>query len=506
MGFDNAFDDCQSQPAAGSGVAAPAVEPLEDMRQILRGDARPRIPDAHPNPLRIALQGNAHLPLRRGELEGVVHQVANRHLHAVTVAGQRHGVIGGLHQQGNPLLPGERLEGRHRRIQHGAQVAGGAVEFQQTGIQAGKVEQVAGDPRQPLDLGLALGQELGLRGGVVRGGALQQGVEIFEGGDRRAQFVRGVGDETAQGVTLGLQLADVLLKVVRHLVELLRQCADFPLALQIRPHRKVSRAHLGRGAGQAFEGRGDPVAVPQPQENRQQHRARPGDQQRPAEIFQQGAAIIERRAQLHVADGGRRVADGVMQHGSRAGAVSGQPRGGQRFALGEGDFPEGESLAPGAVVLLHDGDLAFRGEHGGKFRGQLQRLPVRLEAVHHHPRRRLHRNQQRDLPAGPRQPGIGDLAPAGIQNADAQIAEVSGGFRQLLQFSRRKRGVHQRLGLERNRLRVGAQPLDFTGCGVVAGQLVGHRADHADRKQGQQGVTEGEPPAQGHGGKGKGER
>ena len=51
----------QPRPAVGSGAGrVGAIEPLEDVRQVLGGNTCPRIGNAQDRPLRLTLHCNAH--------------------------------------------------------------------------------------------------------------------------------------------------------------------------------------------------------------------------------------------------------------------------------------------------------------------------------------------------------------------------------------------------------------------------------------------------------------
>ena len=147
------------------------------------------------------------------------------------------------------LLDG-RLDGR-------PQVVGPQVEQDQPGIELRELEQVLGQPVEPLDLLAARLEELGACLGVVRGALLEQLVERAQRRQRRPQLVRHVGQEVAAPVAVAADDLDALLEPVGHGVEL-----DGELGHLGRPGpdlvgrdapTQVALGQAARGLGQAAE-------------------------------------------------------------------------------------------------------------------------------------------------------------------------------------------------------------------------------------------------------------
>ena len=107
-----------------------------------------------------------------------------------------------------------------------AQVVRAEVEQDEPGVELRELEQVLGEPVEPLDLLAARLEELGARLRVVGGALLEQLVERAQGGQRRPQLVRDVGQEVAAPVAVAADDLDALLEPVGHRVELDRQLGE----------------------------------------------------------------------------------------------------------------------------------------------------------------------------------------------------------------------------------------------------------------------------------------
>ena len=107
-----------------------------------------------------------------------------------------------------------------RRLDRRPQVVRPQVEQDEPGIELRELEQVLGQPVEPLDLLAARLEELGARLGVVGGALLEQLVERAQRRQRRPQLVRDVGQEVAAPVAVAADDLDALLEPVGHGVEL----------------------------------------------------------------------------------------------------------------------------------------------------------------------------------------------------------------------------------------------------------------------------------------------
>ena len=88
------------------------------------------------------------------------------------------------------------------------------------GVELRELEQVLGEPVEPLDLAGARLEELGRASGSSAGALHEQLVERAQGGQRRPQLVRHVGQEVAAPVAVAADDLDALLEAVGHRVEL----------------------------------------------------------------------------------------------------------------------------------------------------------------------------------------------------------------------------------------------------------------------------------------------
>ena len=114
--------------------------------------------------------------------------------------------------------------GRHRlldgRLDRRPQVVRPQVEQDEPGIELRELEQVLGEPVEPLELDAARLEELGPGGRVLAGLVAEQLVEREQGRDRRPQLVGHVGEEVAAPVAIAPDDRDALLEPVGHRVEL----------------------------------------------------------------------------------------------------------------------------------------------------------------------------------------------------------------------------------------------------------------------------------------------
>ena len=125
-------------------------------------------------------------------------------------------------------------------------------------LAAGEVDQVVDEQRQLLDLLDDVAEQLLALGGVHVVGLLEDLDVGAQARDRRAQLVRGVGDELALGVHGGVERAHRALERVEHRVEADREAPDLVGAVGRDASREVlgARDVLG-GARQAPDGRDD---------------------------------------------------------------------------------------------------------------------------------------------------------------------------------------------------------------------------------------------------------
>ena len=199
----------------------------------------------------------------RRELDRVGHEVGDDLADPLRVVADPDRGVGKVHRQADTAAGrgGARL--LDGALDRRAQVVGSQVEQDQAGIELGQLEEVLGQPVEPLDLLAARFEELGARLGVVGGALAQELVERPQRGQRRPQLVRDVGQEVAAPVAVAADDLDALLEPVGHRVELDRQLGELgrtgpDLAGRHAP-REVALGQAARRLGQAPQRRREPA-------------------------------------------------------------------------------------------------------------------------------------------------------------------------------------------------------------------------------------------------------
>ena len=208
MVLNDIADDRKPEPGAFPVLAAGGiglVKPVPDLLDVLRLDA-----DA------VVLDGGEDLPARNvrrnvdryivsGELDRVVDQVVDDLLNAGPVRVDRLRRIFKLHLEGHVLFPGAPLKRRQHLADEVVQVEFGAVQNDAV-FQLRHVEQFVRHRGQPVGLPDDNVQVFSLH--FRRDRAVLHGDHIAaDRGQRRAEIMGDVGDETALALIGGLQLA-----------------------------------------------------------------------------------------------------------------------------------------------------------------------------------------------------------------------------------------------------------------------------------------------------------
>ncbi len=163
-------------------------------------------------------------------LDGVDDQVAQHPLHAPRIGLGDHGLLVPDDLDGGALALGERLRAADHAPHHLAQVDRLRLQGGRARVEAADLQQVGEQRLEPVEL---VGEQFG--------GARGHRVEVLarlvddvrghpHGGQRGAQLVRHVRDEPALHPGQVLELADLELEVLRHLVEGLAEAGDVVLA------------------------------------------------------------------------------------------------------------------------------------------------------------------------------------------------------------------------------------------------------------------------------------
>ena len=193
--------DRQAEPRAIAGFRR--VEALEDPPLDALRDARPFIGDGQLDAAVDGVGGHGHLGALGGVREGIVEQDTGDLTHPLRVGAGDHRAARAAQLEPRAVLVGARPELERDVAGEGVEVDGVGLDDDRPGVELGEVEQVGGELGQPLDLLAHRVHELGpLLGARVL--VLEQLDEAAEAEDRRAQLVRGVGDELFAGsVELG---------------------------------------------------------------------------------------------------------------------------------------------------------------------------------------------------------------------------------------------------------------------------------------------------------------
>ena len=252
MRLDRALRDGEAEAKAlrAAGVAAPAVERLEDPAELLRRDAGAAVGHADHGARRIHLQ--AHGDVDGGSRRGVLHRVAHDVLHRAVQELGAAAHDGAADPMKRDVAPGGlRLEARVlRHARHDV----GELDGLSGGIHALQ-------PRQRQDFAHQLGKP---RGFALD--ALERGVELLralahqadrrlQARERRAQLVRHVVQQPPLR-------GDQLLQLLRHAVEVAPEIGDLvaPASHQ-RAHARLE-APARRGVERPAQAADRPRQVP----------------------------------------------------------------------------------------------------------------------------------------------------------------------------------------------------------------------------------------------------
>ncbi len=134
------------------------------------------------------------------------------------------------------------------------EVVGAQVQQHQARVELRELEQVLGEPVEPVDLPRARLEELGAGVGIVAGALHEQLVEGAERGQGRPQLVRDVRQEVPAAIAVAADDLDALLEPVGHRVELDGEQSELVRTGTDRSHRHAPREIAlrqgARGVGQ----------------------------------------------------------------------------------------------------------------------------------------------------------------------------------------------------------------------------------------------------------------
>ena len=162
------------------------------------------------------------------------------------------------------------------------------------GIELGELEEVLGQPVEPLQLDPARVEELRTGGGVLAGLLGEQLVEREERRDRRPQFVGDVGEEVATAVAIAPDDRDALLQPIGHRVELDRELRQLRRArLDVGSLDALGEIALGEcagGLGQTSERGGEAASERGGDDDRQAEGHDPDGREQARDVGNRGLA------------------------------------------------------------------------------------------------------------------------------------------------------------------------------------------------------------------------
>jgi len=229
---DDRGDDRQTQPctAAFAGTRGIAAgEPLENLGLQRRRDTRTVVDDLQHGVRRLGAQPRRHDGAGAGVDAGVGEQIGQHLVQPCRITGDDHRLLG---QVKLPLVirPGnvrvtDRVDRQPRKI-HG-------LTFQRSaGVQARQQQQVLNEARHPLGLGCHPAHRVRHRLAVVVHALGEFGIAA-DRGERRAQFVTGIGDELANPGFTGLPRGQGVRDVVEHAVQCRSELAHLGLRVRV---------------------------------------------------------------------------------------------------------------------------------------------------------------------------------------------------------------------------------------------------------------------------------
>ncbi len=147
------------------------------------------------------------------------------------------------------------------------------AQLERAGFEPREVEQLGGEPAQALDLRAHVVEELAA-GRLVELLVLQQLEEAAEREQRRAQLVRGLGDELLARVVEALELA-------LHVVERRAELAELVVGVGLDAVGEVAARDLARGALEPLDAQRQRARHQVAAEHRDQERDRAADEDPP---------------------------------------------------------------------------------------------------------------------------------------------------------------------------------------------------------------------------------
>ena len=212
MQLDEVADDGEAEAGAARLARARlvhAVEALEDPRQLRLGDAVAGVGNGQAHPRAFGPGAEQDMAVFRRVGRGVLDEIAQHVVQLGRIAAHHAGVRRDGNRDVLTALLDARLQVGHDAAEQPLDRALGEFEGFLAGIEAGEAQEILheafharGMPRDDLE-------ELLCVGGLA--GVVEQRFDVAaNGGERRAQFVRDVGDEVAADAVGPAQVGDVV--------------------------------------------------------------------------------------------------------------------------------------------------------------------------------------------------------------------------------------------------------------------------------------------------------
>ncbi len=219
-------------PACPAARRVALVEPIEDVRQVFRRDARARIADGDDDASSSTRASSLTNPPARRVSQRVGREILQRLFEPHRIA--RHDLRSGadVRRQRHALLLGGAPVPRHHAAEQILDWHILRVERFAAAFEPRQIEQVADDVLDPLGFVFDDGEIALALFGIQGLGVERQRLEIAaHGRQRRHQLVRDVGQKQPPGAIGFLKLLCSRKQVARHLVERARQRGHFVAAI-----------------------------------------------------------------------------------------------------------------------------------------------------------------------------------------------------------------------------------------------------------------------------------
>src|SRR5713226_1408644 len=213
MNFDKMFGDGEAQ-AGAANFAGPghvnSVEALEDAKLIRPRDADPGVGNGESHFGAVRGSADHDLAAGRSVLQGVVQQILQNFGKTAAVSGNVRQRLLQIHGDTQIFFGGGTLRGLDAALDELRDAQAADLQFQPVGVHFREHEQILGKPRETPGVFENNFEEADTILRIVDGPGEKRFRETLDGGKRRAQLVRNVGDEIAAHALEFAQFGDVV--------------------------------------------------------------------------------------------------------------------------------------------------------------------------------------------------------------------------------------------------------------------------------------------------------